>query len=300
MAQVRLDRNAQINGWLFIAPALVLLGLFLIYPILWSLWMSFQVGKGLNLHFGGFDNIVRLTRDPVFIRALTNTCIFFFVQVPIMITLALLFAVALDDATLKMRGIFRTAIFLPCVTSLVAYSVLFKSMFANDGVINNALMWLHIVGAPIPWLSDPFWAKVVIILAITWRWTGYNMVFYLAALQNIDKSIFESARIDGVPPWARFVHLTVPMLKPVILFTTVISTIGTLQLFDEVNNITIDGSPSGATETLSIYIYDLTFRFMPNYGYAATVSYVIVVIVAILSAIQFFIARDRRPRPKKP
>jgi lactose/L-arabinose transport system permease protein len=299
VANVRLDRDAQINGWLFIAPALVVLGLFLIYPILWSLWMSFQVGKGLNFHFGGFANIVRLTQDPVFIRALTNTCIFFFVQVPIMITLALLFAAALNDATLKLRGFFRTALFLPCVTSLVAYSVLFKSMFANDGVINQALMFAHIIGSPIPWLSDPFWAKVVIILAITWRWTGYNMIFYLAALQNIDRGIFESARIDGVPPWARFVHITVPLLKPVILFTTVISTIGTLQLFDEVNNITVNGSPSDATLTLSLYIYNLTFRFMPNYGYAATVSYVIVVIVAILSFLQFFIARDRRPKPRR-
>ena len=297
MAAVRLDRSAQINGWLFIAPALVLLGLFLIYPILWSLWMSFQVGKGLNFHFGGLANIQRLAQDPVFIRALTNTCIFLFVQVPIMITLALLFAVALNDSTLWGRGIFRTAIFLPCVTSLVAYSVLFKSMFASDGVINNTLMALHIIGTPIPWLSDPFWAKVVIILAITWRWTGYNMIFYLAALQNVDRSIFETARIDGVPPWARFVHITIPLLKPVILFTTVISTIGTLQLFDEVNNITVNGSPADATLTLSLYIYNLTFRFMPSYGYAATVSYVIVVVVAILSVIQFYIARDRhRPR----
>jgi lactose/L-arabinose transport system permease protein len=293
VATVRLDRSTQINGWLFIAPALVLLGLFLIYPILWSLWMSFQVGKGLNFHFGGIANIQRLAQDPVFIRALTNTCIFLFVQVPIMIALALLFAVALNDSTLWGRGIFRTAIFLPCVTSLVASSVLFKSMFASDGVVNNALMALHIIGTPIPWLSDPFWAKVVIILAITWRWTGYNMIFYLAALQNIDRSIFESARIDGVPPWARFVHITIPLLKPVILFTTVISTIGTLQLFDEVNNITVNGSPSDATLTLSLYIYNLTFRFMPSYGYAATVSYVIVVIVAILSVIQFYIARDR-------
>ena len=293
MASVRLDRSAQINGWLFIAPALVLLGLFLIYPIIWSLWMSFQVGKGLNFHFGGLANIQRLAQDPVFIRALTNTCIFLFVQVPIMITLALLFAVALNNSTLWGRGFFRTAIFLPCVTSLVAYSVLFKSMFASDGVINNTLMALHIIGTPIPWLSDPFWAKVVIILAITWRWTGYNMIFYLAALQNIDRSIFETARIDGVPPWARFVHITIPLLKPVILFTTVISTIGTLQLFDEVNNITVNGSPADATLTLSLYIYNLTFRFMPNYGYAATVSYVIVVVVAILSVIQFYIARDR-------
>ena len=293
MATVRLERSAKINGWLFVAPALVMLGLFLIYPILWSLWMSFQVGKGLNMSFGGFANIVRLAHDPVFIRALTNTCIFFFVLVPIMITLALLFAVTLNDTRLWGRGFFRTALFLPCVTSLVAYSVLFKSMFAADGVINNALMAIHIIGSPIPWLSDPFWAKVVIILAITWRWTGYNMIFYLAALQNIDRSIFETARIDGVPPWARFIHITIPLLKPVILFTTVISTIGTLQLFDEVNNITVNGSPSDATLTLSLYIYNLTFRFMPSYGYAATVSYVIVVIVAILSVIQFFVARDR-------
>ncbi|ODU58861.1 MAG: lactose ABC transporter permease, partial [Acetobacteraceae bacterium SCN 69-10] len=260
----------------------------------WSLWMSFQVGKGMNLSFGGWANIIRLTKDPVFIRALVNTCIFFVVQVPIMIVLALLFAVALNDPKLRFRGLFRTAIFLPCVTSLIAYSTLFKSMFATDGVVNNALIWLHVVSGPIPWLQDPFWAKVLIILAITWRWTGYNMIFYLAALQNIDRSIYEAARIDGIPAWARFTGITIPMLKPVILFTTIISTIGTLQLFDEVNNITI-GGPSDATLTLSLYIYNLTFKFMPSFGYSATVSWVIVVIVAILSFLQFLIARDRRP-----
>jgi lactose/L-arabinose transport system permease protein len=293
LASPRPGRDGQLSGWLFVGPALILLGLFMIYPILWSLWMSFQVGKGMNFHFGGFANIVRLTRDPAFIRALVNTCIFLVIQVPVMLVLALLFAVALNDATLRFRGLFRTAIFLPCVTSLVVYSMLFKSMFSTEGVINRALMGLHIIGEPIPWLADTFWAKVVIILAITWRWTGYNMIFYLAALQNIDRSIYESARIDGVPAWARFVYLTVPMLKPVILFTSVVSTIGTLQLFDEVNNITV-GGPSDATLTLSLYIYNLTFRFMPSFGYSATVSYVIVLIVAIVTFLQFLVARDRR------
>lgn len=288
-------RGEQVNGWLFVAPALILLGIFMIYPILWSLWMSFQVGKGMNFSFGGWANILRLTKDPVFIRALTNTCIFFVVQVPIMITLALLFAVALNDPTLRFRGLFRTAIFLPCVTSLIAYSTLFKSMFAAEGVVNKALVGLHLTAGPIPWMQDPFWAKVLIVIAITWRWTGYNMVFYLAALQNVDRSIYEAARIDGVPPWARFIYITIPMLKPVILFTTVISTIGTLQLFDEVYNITAGtGGPSDATLTLSLYIYNLTFKFMPSFGYAATVSWVIVVIVGVLSFLQFFIARDRR------
>ncbi len=294
-APPRLARGEQINGWLFVAPALVLLGIFLIYPIIWSLWMSFQVGKGMNFSFGGLTNIVRLTKDPVFLRALTNTCIFLVVQVPIMIVLALLFAAALNDPALRLRGLFRTAIFLPCVTSLIAYSTLFKSMFASDGVVNKGLLAIHVISDPIPWLQDPFWAKVLIILAITWRWTGYNMVFYLAALQNIDRSIYEAARIDGVPAWARFRYLTIPMLKPVILFTTVISTIGTLQLFDEVYNLTAGtGGPSDSTLTLSLYIYNLTFKFMPSFGYSATVSWVIVVIVGILSALQFFIARDRR------
>jgi lactose/L-arabinose transport system permease protein len=295
LAYARLDRSEQITGWAFIAPALVLLGLFMIYPIVWSLWMSFQVGKGMNFSFGGFANIVRLTKDPVFLRALANTCIFFVVQVPIMISLALLFAVALNDSTLRFRGLFRTAIFLPCVTSLIAYSTIFKSMFATDGIVNQGLMAAHVIGAPIGWFTDPFWAKVVVILAITWRWTGYNMIFYLAALQNIDRSIYEAARIDGVPAWARFRYLTIPMLKPVILFTTVISTIGTLQLFDEVYNFSAGtGGPSDSTLTLSLYIYNLTFKFMPSFGYSATVSWVIVVVVGILSFLQFLIARDRR------
>ena len=243
MAQSGLARKEQVSGWLFVMPALVLLGIFMIYPILWSLWMSFQVGRGMSFSFGGFANIIRLTQDPVFLRALSNTLIFLAIQVPIMLVLALLFASALNDSKLWGRGFFRTAIFLPCVTSLVAYSVIFKSMFAGDGIINQVLLGMHIISEPIAWLADPFWAKFVIVSAITWRWTGYNMIFYLAAMQNIDRSIYEAARIDGVPTWARFWYITVPMLKPVILFTAVISTIGTLQLFDEPNLLT-QGGPS--------------------------------------------------------
>ena len=295
MVDSKLQRGEKLSGWLFVMPALVLLGLFMIYPIIWSLWMSFQTGRGMNFSFGGLANITRLTQDPIFLRALINTMIFLVVQVPVMIVLALLLAVALNNPALIGRSLLRTAIFLPCVTSLVAYSVLFKSMFSVDGVVNGALQGLHIISSPIPWLADPNWAKVVIIMAITWRWTGYNMIFYLAALQNIDRSIYENARIDGVPTWARFWYLTVPMLKPVILFTTIVSTIGTLQLFDEVNNITLAGGPADGTITLSLYIYLLSFKFMPAFGYAATISYVIVILVAILSWLQFCFARDANP-----
>ena len=290
-----LKRYYDVNGWLFIAPALGLISLFLIYPILRSLYLSFFTGKGMMMKFGGAANVVRLWNDPVFIKALTNTTIFFVVQVPIMITLALLLAAALNNPDMKFRGFFRTAIFLPCVSSLVAYSVLFKSLFAYDGIVNDTLMWIGLASQPIPWFTDTFWARTLIIIAITWRWTGYNMIFYLAALQNIDKSIYEAARIDGVPAWGRFLYITVPMLKPVILFTTIISTIGTIQLFDEVYNLSSEakGGPADSTLTLSLYIYHLTFRYMPSFGYAATISYVIVVMVAVLSFLQFYAARDR-------
>ena len=285
-------RYYDINGWFFVGPALALIAIFMIYPIAYSLWMSFQAGRGMVMKFAGFGNIVRLWNDPVFLKALGNTTIFFVVQVPIMLMLALVLAAALNNPKIKGSGLFRTAIFLPCITSLVAYSVIFKSMFTADGVVNSALAAAHIISAPIPWLTDPYWAKVLIIIAITWRWTGYNMIFYLSAMQNFDSSIYEAARVDGVSAWGRFVHLTVPMLKPVILFTSVTSTIGTLQLFDEVRNIT-NGEPADSTLTLSYYIYNLTFRFMPSFGYAATVSYVIVAVVALLAFLQFFAARER-------
>ncbi len=298
-ARPSINRFYDVNGWLFVAPALTLIAIFMLYPIVWSLWMSFQSGRGMVMHFAGFDNIVRLTEDPVFLTALGNTMLFFVIQVPIMLILAMFTAVLLDDRRLKFRGLIRTAIFLPCVMSLVIYSVVFKSMFLTDGIVNRGLGAIGLISEPIPWMSDPFWARVLVIIAITWRWTGYNMIFYLAALQNIDKSIYEASRIDGVPAVARFFRLTVPMLKPVILFTTVTSTIGTLQLFDEARNIVATDASSGtsgpgnSTLTLSIYIYNLTFRFLPNFGYAATVSYVIVVLVTILAFLQLYLARDR-------
>ncbi|QDP42100.1 sugar ABC transporter permease [Radiobacillus deserti] len=257
-----------------------------------ALLLSFQSGMGANLQYVGLDNYVRLWNDPSFMAALGNTCIYLIVQVPIMIMLALVFSVLLNDTTLKFKGLFRTAIFLPCVTSLVAYSVIFKYLFGVDGLVNYFLVKLGWMTEAINWLADPLWAKVIIILAITWRWTGYNMIFYLSALQNVDRTIYEAARIDGASNLQQFFHITVPMLKPIILFTSITSTIGTLQIFDEVMNIT-NGGPGNATLSISQYIYFLSFKYTPDFGYAATVSYVIVVLIVVLSIIQFRVAGDR-------
>ncbi len=287
-------------GWLFIAPAVILLGVFMVYPIINSLYLSTTSTKGIVSKFVGFDNYIKLLSDPIFLLALKNTLFLLVVQVPIMLCLALLLATILNDKTLKYRGIFRTAIFLPAVTSLVAYTILFKMLFAYDGIINTALMNIHLISEPIPWLMDPFWAKITLILSMIWRWTGYNMVFYLSAMQNISDDIYEAAEIDGASKIKQFFYITIPSLKPIILFTAIMSTIGTLQLFDEPMNLSQSGTtastigPDNSLLTLSIYIYNICFKYAPNFGYASTVSYVIVFIVAILSLIQFKVAGDEK------
>ncbi|MFD2117603.1 carbohydrate ABC transporter permease [Paenibacillus yanchengensis] len=285
--------RTNIISWSFVSIAIVMISIFYFYPMIDALILSFKAGLGNNLNFVGFDNYKRLFTDSTFRVALANTSIYLIVQVPLMIALSMIISVLLNDRNLKFKGFFRTAIFLPAVTSLVAYSVVFKALFSPDGLINTLLVKLHLVNAPIQWLTDPFWAKVTIILAITWRWTGYNMIFYLSALQNIDHSIYEAARIDGASAVKQFTKITIPLLKPIILFTSITSTIGTLQLFDEVVNIT-KGGPGNATTTLSHYIYNLSFKYTPDFGYAATVSYAIVILIVIFSIIQFRVGGDRK------
>ena len=287
-------QRRKLLGWAFIAVPVALIIIFYFYPMLSAFIMSLQSGKGANLSFVGLTNYQRLLSDPVFIQSLKNTLIFLIFQVPIMVVLAIFFSVLLNNKTLKFKGIFRTIVFLPSVTSLVAYSLIFKYIFANNGVLNQIIMAINVLDKPIMWLSHPFWAKVVIIIAITWRWTGYNMIFFLSALQNIDDQIYEAADVDGASPIDKFFKITLPLLKPVILFTSITSTIGTLQLFDEPMNIT-QGGPGNATMTISQYIYNLSFKYTPDFGYAAAVSYAIVILVIIFSIIQLKVGnRDEK------
>lgn len=287
-----INSKENLWGWAFVALGTFLIGLFVFYPMVQAFIMSLQTGKGNNLTFGGLDNYIRMASDATLIKAIGNTFIYLLFQVPIMIILALIISSVLNDKNLKFSGFFRTAIFLPCVTSLVSYSIIMKSIFASDGLVNKLLMTIHAISVPIEWVTHPFWAKILIIVAITWRWTGYNMIFYLSGLQNIDHSIYEAAEIDGASPFKKFTSITVPLLKPIILFTTVTSTIGTLQLFDEVANIT-NGGPANATTTISHYIYNLSFRYTPDFGYATAVAYLIVVMIIILAIIQFKVGGDK-------
>ncbi|MDD6962649.1 MAG: sugar ABC transporter permease [Treponema succinifaciens] len=289
-----LERKYKIAGWYFVMPASLLIFLFSFIPMVRAFILSLQSGVGNNLSFCGIKNYVRLFQDEKFIASLKNVIIYFAFQVPIMLFIAIILACILNDKKLKFKGLFRTIIFLPCATSLVASALIFKSLFALDGLVNVLLVNHHFISQPINWLTHPVWAKVIVIFTITWRWTGYNTVFFLAGLQGIEYSIYEAARIDGASTVQTFFRITLPQLKPVVLLTAIMSTNGTLQLFDEVKNLT-GGGPGNATITISQYIYDLSFKYNPQFGYAAAVSYAILIIVALLSFIQIILA-DRKEK----
>jgi lactose/L-arabinose transport system permease protein len=289
---MKLKTRRSVVGWFFVLPATLLIFGFYFYPIVKAFILSFQTGVGVNLKFAGLFNYKRLLADNLFKKSLGNVFIYLVIQVPIMLMLALILAQLLNDQNLKFRGFFRTALFLPCATSLVSYAIIFRAMFALDGFVNAILMNLNLITRPINWIGHPWAARLLIVIALTWRWTGYNMVFFLAGLQNIDDSIYEAALIDGANGLTRFFKITIPLLRPIILLTAIMSTNGTLQLFDEPMNLT-NGGPANATLSVSQYIYRLSFQYSPRFGYAAAISFVIFALVAILALIQMKVGDTR-------
>ena len=279
-------------GWTFLAPATIMIAIMSFYPMIRAFIISLQTGAGANMRFADpiFSNYKRILADKVFQQSIANTFLYLIIQVPIMLILGLMFASMLNNKDLRFKGLFRTCIFLPCATSLVSYAMIFRSLFANDGFINTVLRGLGM--NPIMWFSNAWTARAVIIIALIWRWTGYNMVFYLSGMQNIEYSIYEAAKIDGASPLQTFFKITVPLLKPMILLTTITSTNGTLQLFDESLNLT-NGGPGKSTMTMSHYIYNMSFVQSPNFGYAAAMSILILIMVAILALLQMKVGDER-------
>lgn len=270
---------------------LVLWGLFTVIPVVWSFGLTFFSYRGNDARFVGMGNYINIFSDKLFLKSFSNTLFYLIIQVPVMLLLAMVIAALLNNNSLKGRGIYRTIIFLPCVTSLITYSVLFKIMLAPDGIVNKLLMNLHIISEPTNWLGDPFWAKIVIIFALVWRWTGYNMIFYLAAMQNIPGEVYEAATVDGASKVRQFFSITIPLMKPIIIFTSITSTIGTLQLFDEPMVLT-KGGPGDATITLSQLVYKNLFEYSPNQGYASTIAIFIVVAAVLLALLQFKVSKE--------
>jgi lactose/L-arabinose transport system permease protein len=290
--KLSLGQKQSLAGWIFLTPAVILIAVMSFLPMIQALFLSFQTGIGAAMKWTGGTNYVRMFKDPVFMQALKNNFIYLIIQVPIMLISALVLASLLNNKGLRFKGLFRTAIFLPCATSLVSYAVIFRSLFAVDGLVNIVLIKLGILTTGYNFLGHPNSARIVIILALIWRWTGYNMVFYLSGLQNIEYSVYEAAKIDGASPFQSFFRITIPLLKPTILLTAIMSTNGTLQLFDESVNLT-NGGPANSTITMSHYIYNVSFKYVPNFGYAASMSYLILILVAVLAFIQLKVGDKR-------
>ena len=282
-------------GWIFLTPATVLIAVMSFWPMISAFLMSLKTGSSANMQWNQpiFNNYVRMFSDKLFLRSVGNTFLYLIIQVPIMLVLAILLAQLLNNRDLKFKGFFRTCVFLPCATALVSYSLIFKSLFATEGLINTILVNLGILSQNYNFLGNPTSAKAVIIIALIWRWTGYNMVFYLAGLQNIEYSVYEAAKIDGANGWKTFWGITVPLLKPTIIMTFIMSINGTLQLFDESVNLT-NGGPANSTITMSHYIYNNTFGTgVANFGYETAMAFFVFIMVGILALINMKVCDTR-------
>lgn len=282
-------------GWIYLAPATLLIAIMSFWPIIQAIVTSFKTGSSANMQWAEpiIYNYKRMFQDQLFLRSVGNTFLYLLVEVPIMLIFAMLLAQLLNNKDLKFKGFFRTCVFLPCATSLVSYSLIFKSLFATQGLMNSILIKLGILETNYNFLGNAASAKVIIIIALIWRWTGYNMVFFLAGLQNIEYSVYEAAKIDGANGWQTFWRITVPLLKPTIVMTAIMSINGTLQLFDESVNLT-SGGPANSTITMSHYIYNNSFGTgVANFGYASAMAFFVFILVAVLSAINMKVGDKR-------
>ena len=277
-----------------VTPFVVAFMLFQLLPILWSLAMAFTDTRSRDLrdpfsvNFVGTDNFVRLFSDDRFLRALTNTAVFVVVSIPLTIAIALLLAVVVNNGINRLKGFFRTAFFVPVVTSTVAAAVVWKFLFADRGVVNWAVGLVGIDGPN--WLQDPSWAMSVVVLLAVWRNVGIIMVLFLAGLQGIPPELYEASKVDGAGAVRRLVSITLPLLMPTMLFAGILLSVSYVQVFEEPFVLT-QGGPLQATTTASLFVYDL-FGF-GRYGEASAASYVLFIAIALLALIQFRVFRRR-------
>ena len=290
--RISIQEKQSLYGWGFLAPAAILLVVLNFLPIIMSFFMSLQAGKGNQLEWAGLTNYIRMFQDRTFKQALSNTLLYMVTTVPVMIALGILLAVLLNDSKLKLKGVYRTCIFLPAAVSLVASAVIFRSLFATDGFVNTVLIKLGILETGYNFLGNPTSAKIILIVVRIWRWVGYQMIFFLAGLQSIDYSLYEAARIDGATKWQAFWKITLPLLKPTILFATVMCLNSALQVYDESVNLT-GGGPGTSTMALAHYIYNTSFVNVPNFGYSCAMSMIVLVFVAVMTFIQMKVGDKR-------
>ena len=292
---MRSTRRETIAAWLLALPFLVLFCAFTAGPVLGSLGMSFTDLKQRDLRTPfavngvGFDNYVKALSDATFRRAAFNTAYFVVVGVPLTLVVALAAAVLLDRGVKRFQSLFRVGYYLPVVTSIVAVAVIWRFVLAPDsGLVNTVLSWVGIDGPN--WLASKTWAMPSLIMMAVWRNFGSAMIIFLAGLQGIPQTVEEAGQLDGAGAWQRFRYLILPLLRPTVLFISVVTGIGYLQFFEEPFVMT-QGGPLNSTMSVSMYTYQ-QFGF-GNYSLAASMSYILFVVIAVLTFLQFRLLREK-------
>jgi cellobiose transport system permease protein len=292
--------DAGVSPYLYIAPFFVLFGLFGLFPLGYTAYISLTDRKllGSTTHFVGFDNYTALFHDSYFWNAVENTLgIWVIATVPqLLIALGL---AHLLNTKLRARTLFRMCVILPQVTSLVAVALIFTQLFSRDyGLINYLLGQFGI--HQVDWEAGRLSSWIALSTMVTWRWAGYNALIYLAAMQGIPDELYEAAAIDGAKPWKQFIHVTIPMLRPTIIFTVIVSTIGGLQLFTEpylfqpLKQVGTGGSDR-QYQTVVMYLYEKAFGSTQfNFGYAAAIGWALFLLIAVVSLVNFLVVRRIR------
>jgi multiple sugar transport system permease protein len=279
-----IERRDAVAGYAFIAPQLIGTVVFVLFPLALVFWYSLHEWNVLanSFNFVGDANYQQLLRDPSLPKVLTASAIFSAGLVVLNMSLALLLAILLDQ---KLRGmvIFRTLFFSPVVVSLVAWTIVWSFLLQNNGGINGFLQMLGITGPN--WLRNPETAMVSVIVVQVFKNVGLNMILFLAALQGVPKELYEAARVDGASPFKQFRRITVPMISPTILLTSIITIVGSLQVFAQIAVLT-QGGPGVSTTVLVYYLYQQAFQFH-FFGYGSTLSILLFLIVAVLTFAQW-------------
>jgi multiple sugar transport system permease protein len=294
---VRAPRAETRAAWLFLAPALGLIGFFFFLPVASGLLLSltdfdvYSIGAPETTRFVGIDNYVSVTTDPAFRGAVRNTLYYVLVGGPLSVFVSLASALLLSGHLVRWRGLFRTVFFTPVVTTLVAVAIVWRYLYhPRYGLANHALGFLGL--GPVDWLADPLWAMPAIIVLAVWKNFGYNMIIFVAGLQAIPEVLYESAALDGAGAWRRFLYVTFPGLAPVFLFVSVTTMIGYFQLFAEPYVMT-QGGPLGSTRSLVLLMYEEGFRWW-RMGAASSLAAVLLVITLIGTLIQLRLSPGRR------
>lgn len=285
--------------YLAISPFYVLFGVFGLFPVLFSLFLAFHRWDGLGeMEWVGLQQFRFLFEDGTFWLAMRNTFVIWFLSTIPMLFLALVIA-AMLNSSVRFKGFYRIAYFIPNVTSLVAMAIFFGAVFStNFGLVNAFLRGIGL--DTFPWLTDPLGMKIAVATVITWQWTGYNAIIYLAGMQTIPTELYEAARIDGAGPVQIFFRVTVPMLRPIILFTVIVSTVTGMQTFTEPQvlfgtNTTLNpntGGPGQGALTMVLYFYHQAFDNR-NFGYGAAIAWLVFLVIMLFVAVNWRIVQRR-------